>query len=76
VKTAIKLPFDDLVAADENKNGSVCLKTWDTTNDFIVHDDNTSTPSQPCAPALAVLVYGQAAEPADPAEPAPAEPAK
>jgi hypothetical protein len=61
---------------DANRNGSVCLKTWDMTNDFIVHDDNTSTPSQPCAPALAVLVYGQAAEPADPAEPAPAELAK
>lgn len=27
VKTAIKLPFDDLVAADDNRNGAVCLKT-------------------------------------------------
>jgi hypothetical protein len=66
----IKLPFDDMVAADDNANGSVCLKTWELTNNFIVHDDNLATPSQPCPPSFAVVQYGGAAPPAEPAEPA------
>ena len=52
----IKLPFDDMEAADDNVNQTVCLGTWDTTNDFIVHDDSTSTPSQPRAPSFAAVV--------------------
>ena len=69
-KITIKLPFDDLVAADDNENGTVCLKTWETTNNFIVHDDNTATPSQPCPPSFIVLTYGGGAETEEPAEPA------
>ena len=72
----VKIPLDDLLAADDNGNKTVCLKTWETTSNFIVHDDNTATPSQPCPPSFAVLPFNGAATPADPAEPAPAEPAK
>jgi hypothetical protein len=63
-----RIPYNDMVAADDNKNGTVCLKTWETTNNFIVHDDNTSTPSQPCAPSFAVIPYGGAAETEEPAK--------
>ena len=70
-----KIPLDDLIADDGNQNGTACLKTWDTTNNFIVRDDNPATPSQPCPPAFIALAYSGAA-PADPGEPAPAEPAR
>jgi len=75
-KSGTKLPFDDLLAADDNANGTVCLKTWDATSNHIVHDDNLATPSQPCPPSFAVVSLNGGAAPADPAEPAPAEPAK
>jgi len=67
-----KIPLSDLVAADDNKNGTVCLKTWEATNNFVVHDENTATPSQPCPPTFAVLPYGgggaETEEPAGPAK--------
>jgi len=71
----VKLPFDDMVAADDNANDTVCLKTLETTSAFIVHDDNLATPSQPCPPSFAVVSLKAAPPPKDPNVPTPAEPA-
>lgn len=54
----IKIPLADVIAADDNKNLTVCVKTWETTKNVMVRDDNTATPSQPCPPAFTVASFG------------------
>jgi hypothetical protein len=54
----VKIPLADVIAADDNGNFIACIKTWETTKNVMVHDDNTATPSQPCPPAFAVVSFG------------------
>jgi hypothetical protein len=62
-----KVPAEDLAAADDNRNGHICLKVAEGTGNFLIHDDNTATPSQPCPPAFAIEATGEVIEvPADP----------
>jgi hypothetical protein len=44
------VPGKFLEMADDNRNGAVCLLVTGSGN-FVVKDDNTDLPSQPCAPA-------------------------
>jgi hypothetical protein len=62
-----KVDSGDLGAADSNGNKIVCVNATASGN-FIVHDDNTATPSQPCPPSWYV-VGDKAEQPAPPAEP-------
>ena len=64
---------EDVMAADDNNNGKVCVNALASGN-FIIRDDNDATPSQPCPPAWAVYpgtTSGGGGEgPAEPAGPA------
>ena len=62
-----KVDAEDLKAADDDADGFVCVNAVASGN-FIVHDDNNATPSQPC-PAGWYLHGGKSeAEPEKPAE--------
>lgn len=62
----------DLKAADDNADGMVCVNAIASGN-FIVHDDNNATPSQPC-PAGWYLYAGKTEMEAEkPAEEVPAQ---
>lgn len=54
---APKVKEEDLIAADANKNSLVCLKQ-NASGNFLISDDNTATPSQPCAPAFMATTIG------------------
>lgn len=67
-----KVDAEDLKAADDDADGMVCVNAVASGN-FIVHDDNNATPSQPC-PAGWYLHAGKGeAQPEQPAEEAPAK---
>jgi hypothetical protein len=70
-----KVDAEDLMAADDDADGMVCVNAVASGN-FIVHDDNNATPNQPC-PAGWYLHGGKGegeVEPEKPAEEAPAKP--
>jgi hypothetical protein len=63
-----KVDAEDLKAADDDVDGLVCVNAVASGN-FIVHDDNNATPSQPC-PAGWYLHGGKGEGEAEPEKPA------
>jgi hypothetical protein len=53
-----EVPAKILAQADDNDNGSVCLRVMESGN-FIVRDDDANLPSQPCPPAYSHEVVGK-----------------
>ena len=64
-----KVDFDDVIAADDDRDRLVCVNALATGN-FIARDDNNATPSQPCPPAWTVVAGSTNEGPSEPEGPA------